>query len=266
MNSPAARRVQLAFSKAAGTYDAAAEIQRQVVAQLLARLPAGEAATVLDLGCGTGLAFAGLAARYPGARLIGLDFSEAMLRRAPGSPGLRKIAGNATSLPLAEASADLAFSSLTYQWCALDAALAEARRVLRPGGVLAFSTLTGATFGELRTAFAGLDEAPHVLPLLSPELIVAAVEKAGFAAAEVSRRQLLARFDNTRALFDSIRRTGASEVAPQDASSGRRRGLLGKSAYATIESRLLAQADEAGRLPLTYDVVYLTARKPGARP
>ena len=265
MTPPAGRRVQHAFSRAAGSYDAAAEIQRQVVSELIDRLPGRDPApaTILDLGCGTGFAFAGLGARYPTARLIGLDFAESMLRRASKHPRLQKIAGNATLLPLADEIADLAISSLTYQWCPLDRALKEVHRVLRPGALLGFSTLTGDTFRELWQAFAGIDDAPHVLPLLSPEQIIGEAERAGFTDLSIGRSRLVARFADVRALFDSIRRTGASEVAPQDAASSRRRGLLGKSAFAMIESRLRALADEAGRLPLTYDVFYLIARKPG---
>lgn len=266
MTSRVARRVQRAFSRAADSYDGAAEIQRQVVDRLIAELPADLApATILDLGCGTGYAFTGLTSRYPGSRLIGLDFAENMLRRAPKLPRLQKIAGNATALPIADATTDLVISSLTYQWCALDKALVEAHRVLKPGGTLAFSTLTGNTFGELRQAFAGIDDAPHVLPLCSPETITGEVARAGFGAAEIFRASSVARFPSVRALFDSIRRTGASEVAPQDDRTGRRRGLLGKTAYATIESRLLALADEHGHLPLTYDVFYVVAPRPGAQ-
>lgn len=267
MNKPAARRVQRAFAAAAPSYDAAAAIQRQVVDELVDQLPtADQPATMLDLGCGTGYAFAQLAARYPATRLLGLDFAESMLRRAPALPGLQKICANAVALPIADASAELLFSSLAYQWCALDLALAEARRVLRPGATLAFSTLTGDTFQELRAAFAGLDDAPHVLPLLSPERIADEVATAGFTEVAVSRRCLVARFASVRALFDSIRQTGASEISAHDTPRGRRRGLLGKRAYATIETRLQALADAEGQLPLTYDVFYVVARTPGAKP
>lgn len=267
MNKPAARRVQRAFAAAAHSYDGAAEIQRQVVDELIGRLPAdANFATVLDLGCGTGYAFGQMAARYPAARLLGLDFAEKMLHRAPTVPGLQKICANAVALPIADAAVDLLFSSLAYQWCALDQALGEARRILRPGATLAFSTLTSDTFHELRAAFAGLDDAPHVLPLLPPEDIADQVAAAGFTGIEVSRRCLVARFGSVRALFDSIRQTGASEVSAHDATHGtqRRRGLLGKRAWATIEARLRGLADAEGRLPLSYDVVYVIARAPGA--
>ena len=50
----------------------------------LARVPLAEAGTVVDLGCGAGALFPALRARFPAARLIGVDLSRAMLDRARG--------------------------------------------------------------------------------------------------------------------------------------------------------------------------------------
>lgn len=275
MTIHAARGVQRAFSRAAASYDQAADIQRQVVNLLIDRLPENPFATIgtarkpriIDIGCGTGFAFSALNARFPNADLIGVDFSEGMLRQVSRRQNLQKIGGNATFLPFTNACADLVISSMTYQWCALDQALGEAHRVLRPGAYVVFSTLTGDTFCELRHAFSGIDDAPHVLPLLSPETIATTLADAGFVAAEFYRAPCIARFTNSRALFASIRQTGASEVSPespeQTGSAGRRRGLLGKAAYATITSRLQALADAQGLVPLTYDVLYILAKRPG---
>jgi len=269
----AAQRVRNRFARAAKSYDNAAEIQRRVAESLIATLPPASGstitkgavaklpATILDIGCGTGLASIALQARLPDCRLIGIDFAEPMLRQGPEH--LQKICGNAALLPLADASADLVVSSLTYQWCALDLVLAEAYRVLRPGGWLAFSTLSGQTFHEIRQAFAGIDDAPHVLPLLPPDAVTEALKRQGFATVTVRQECHVARFGDIGALFDSIRRTGAGEVANPANLPGRRRGLLGKRAYGLISSRLLAMAGPTGELPLTYDVLYLGARKPG---
>jgi trans-aconitate 2-methyltransferase len=49
---------------------------------LLARVPLETAATAVDLGCGAGALFPALRARFPDARLIGVDLSPAMLAKA----------------------------------------------------------------------------------------------------------------------------------------------------------------------------------------
>jgi demethylmenaquinone methyltransferase/2-methoxy-6-polyprenyl-1,4-benzoquinol methylase len=100
--------------------------------------------TVADVGCGTGdLAFACLEA---GARaVLGLDFARPMLERARQKARARGLEarvsfalGDATRLPLADASVDAWCSAFVVRNIPdLDAALAEACRVLKPGGRLA---------------------------------------------------------------------------------------------------------------------------------
>lgn len=263
MVDAASRRVRRAFARAAASYDEAAGVQRAVIASLLDRLPPmAPVRRLIDVGCGTGAAFTGLRQIYPDAELIGVDFAPPMLMRAPTPAGVKKIAAVAAALPLPAACAELVFSSLTYQWCALDTVLREAHRVLRPDGRIAFATLASDTYRELREAFAGLDDAPHVLPMLDQAAIEQVTREAGFSELQVARETRVATFADVASLFASIRQTGASEVAPADqAAACRRRGLLGKRAWATINSRLKANADERGQLPLTYDVVYVIADK-----
>jgi ubiquinone/menaquinone biosynthesis C-methylase UbiE len=107
----------------------------------LARLRAGD--HVLDVGAGTGLL--ALAAAGRAARVIALDISPVMgahLQRKLARQGLHNTeveVGNATALPLAGDSADVAVPNYCFHHLR-DAdklrALAEAKRVLRPGGRL----------------------------------------------------------------------------------------------------------------------------------
>lgn len=98
----------------------------------LLHLAAGQA--VVDLGCCTGRAVAELAER--GARPVGIDLSEQMISAARRRwPAGDFRLGSAEELPLADGSvrdyrADKVFHELTD----LDRALAEAWRVLTPGG------------------------------------------------------------------------------------------------------------------------------------
>jgi malonyl-CoA O-methyltransferase len=254
-------RVRLAFDRAAPTYDAAAEVQRETLHSLIDALPARlrcPAPTILDVGCGTGRAFRPLFARYPDAHLIGLDFAGSMLRTAsrPHPDRLSLLCADAARLPLPAACADLVFSSMTWQWCALPAVLAEARRCLTAGGTLAFSTLTAGTFHEVATAFRGIDAHPHTLRLLDRAAVRAAVLDAGFG--DLCERSVtrIARYDSAALALRSIRATGASEVG-----GPRRPGLLGKSAWRTIEARWRDLADPDGRLPLSYEVLEVVAAR-----
>ncbi|MDR3641157.1 MAG: class I SAM-dependent methyltransferase [Humidesulfovibrio sp.] len=96
-------------------------------------------ATVLDIGCGRG-ATARLLATH-GHRVLALDPSEHLLLKT-GTEGVCPVRGRAESLPLADASVDAVFCecvlSVTRR---MPDVLAEASRVLRPGGTLALSDL-----------------------------------------------------------------------------------------------------------------------------
>ena len=112
------------------------------------RLPA--APTILDVGTGHGvLAFAALE-RWPDATVIAADASSGMLREARSAaaraghgedPRLRWAHAPADALGVPDGSVDLAVSSFVYQLVPdRAAAFADALRVLRPGGALAFVT------------------------------------------------------------------------------------------------------------------------------
>ncbi|HLN06618.1 MAG TPA: methyltransferase domain-containing protein [Acidimicrobiales bacterium] len=101
----------------------------------------------VDVGCGDGMATALAAAccaATPGAdvSLIGLDWSSAAVDRARrrGVP-VARAAVDGSGLPLASGSVDVVvMSELIEHLVDTDAALAEARRVLVPGGALLLST------------------------------------------------------------------------------------------------------------------------------
>lgn len=107
---------------------------------MLERLIAPAGKDVVDIGCGGGALVRELAAA--GARPIGVEISETQLataRERDGGSGARYLVGRAEDLPLADASIDLAVFMRTLHHvppASLEAALREARRVLRPGGAV----------------------------------------------------------------------------------------------------------------------------------
>jgi SAM-dependent methyltransferase len=112
-------------------------------AQMLAETLRGFAgpAVIVDLGCGDGSALAVAARHNPAHRFAGIDWCGDALRRAQAL-GLTVVRGSINpSLPVADGAADVVImSELIEHLVDPDGAVAEVRRVLRPGGSLLLST------------------------------------------------------------------------------------------------------------------------------
>ena len=95
---------------------------------------------VVEVGCGRGGGAEAVLANLGPARVLGVDFSPraiAFCRRVHRTSGLEFVVGDAESLPLADESADVILSvETTHCYRSTPAFLAQARRVLRPGGHL----------------------------------------------------------------------------------------------------------------------------------
>jgi SAM-dependent methyltransferase len=95
---------------------------------------------VVDIGCGSGITVRAALAR--GAQVTGVDPAPVMLRMGrlcTWRPTWRRrvdwLLGTAEDLPVADASADAAWSIATvHHWHDIDQGLAEAARILKPGG------------------------------------------------------------------------------------------------------------------------------------
>ncbi|WP_373389355.1 malonyl-ACP O-methyltransferase BioC [Pseudomonas alcaligenes] len=256
---PDKRRVAESFSRAADSYDSVAALQRDVGIELLARLPLSLAPRRwLDLGCGTGHFSRVLAARYPAAEGVALDLAEGMLRHARPLGGAQHfVAGDAERLPLREAGCDLIFSSLAVQWCGdFAAVLAEARRALRPGGVLAFSSLCVGTLQELRDSWQAVDGFVHVNRFRRFADYQQLCAASGLQPLALERRAKVLHFPDLRALTHELKALGAHNLNP-----GRPGGLTGRARI-----RALVEAYERFRqpqgLPATYQVVYGVLQRP----
>lgn len=111
-------------------------IHQAVLALAASEVPQPE--SVLDVGCGTGKLLRRAQTSWPEARLIGVDPANGMVETAKRlTPSATFFQGMAESLPLEDASVDLAFSTVSFHhWQGQAAGLCEIARVLRPGGCL----------------------------------------------------------------------------------------------------------------------------------
>lgn len=148
---------------------------------------------VLDAGCGTGTLTLALAA-YPGLEAIdALDFAEdfvAALRERANDPRIRARQGDVCALPYEAASFEAVYSLLVLHFVSdPDRAIAEMRRVLRPGGLAAATVWASGGMPSWRlfwdTVLVHEPTADRIAPVRRPltgggELRVA-FERAGFA-------------------------------------------------------------------------------------
>jgi SAM-dependent methyltransferase len=127
------------WQSAAATYDGFAGATRLFVPALVQAAGAKQGTHVLDLACGTGVAAQAVA--DAGARVTGLDFSPAMLASARSlHPNIEFQAGDAEALPFADTSFDAVISNFGIHHVEHpERAIAEASRVLKPGGTFAFT-------------------------------------------------------------------------------------------------------------------------------
>jgi ubiquinone/menaquinone biosynthesis C-methylase UbiE len=92
--------------------------------------------SILDIGCGTGRLLRKAGARWPVARLIGVDPAEGMIENARNlTPGATFYTSMAESLPLPDTSVDLVLSTTSFHhWRDQAQGVRQVARVLRPGG------------------------------------------------------------------------------------------------------------------------------------
>lgn len=136
-------------------YDSAAVLVREAGDQLLARLElvALKPERVMDVGCGAGYCAQLLSERYKTAEIKAIDDSAAMLAYAKelSSAPINWICTSLDVLPAEDNSIDLLVANLMLPWCRdLKNLLQEWRRVLRPEGLLMFSTYGPDTLRELQ--------------------------------------------------------------------------------------------------------------------
>lgn len=236
--------VAAAFGRAAGHYQQHDDLQRQSAAALLAQLEGRAFASVLDAGCGPGSM-----GRYwseQGSRVTALDLSLPMLDEALRQRSAQHyVQADIEAMPLADGQYDLAWSNLAVQWCeSLSTALGELSRVVRPGGVVAFSTLVADSLPELNQAWRALDRQPHANRFLSEAAILDALRGYRFRH---QRHTLRVTFDDALCAMKSLKGIGATHL-----HEGRAAQTLTRSHLQQLE---LAWPKQQGRCALTYHIL-----------
>ena len=151
---------------------------------------------------------------------------------------------------MAAGSVDMVLSNLSLQWCNdLDRVMAELRRVLRPGGVLLFTTLGPDTLKELRASWSAVDGSCHVNAFLDMHDVGDTMLRAGLSDPVVDREDLILTYPDLHRLMRDLKGLGAHNV-----TAGRPRGLTTPTRLRKLAAICLIGRQDG--LPANYEVIY----------
>ena len=155
---------------------------------------------------------------------------------------------------------DLVVSNLALHWTsAPEAALAEAQRVLRRGGLLMFSTLGPDSLKELAQASVDAQGRSPVHRFIDMHDLGDLLVNSGFADPVMDMEYLTLTYPRMEDLFRDLRGSGALSAVLERLGCAPR---VGASALAQRYERLRRD----GRLPATFEIVYGHAWKPEQGP
>ncbi|MDA7880150.1 malonyl-ACP O-methyltransferase BioC [Mariniblastus sp.] len=244
------------FSRAATTYDAAAQLQNEMAEILIDAIPNHSQGTLVDLGCGTGWPLQQLA-RSCKYEMTAIDLAPGMIKIArQKTPQINFICCDLESTPLPDDFANVVFSNAAIQWCNTAKALTEISRIAKPKANLLLSTFGPSTFVEISSAWEEIgDSSDRIHQFENPQTIQHLLEDLNLEdiAIQQENRQLI--YHSVDDLFRGIRNLGAT-----NASSNRRAGLLGKERYRQFKAVFENRLAQNNQLELTFDCIFVVAK------
>ncbi len=261
MNNPLAHR----FNAAAATYEPA-DVQARVADRLAvwigARLAERPPASILDVGCGTGLLTRALRERFPAAWLLAIDLADGMVRQTcahfVNDDRFAGIVADGARLSFRQPFALVASSAALHWMTPLATGLRGVAAAVAPGGTLAAAVMVEGTLSELRAARRAV--APNCLAgseLPTADALRSAIENSGLKFVTMENETRQARYPDGMAYLRALHALG---VTGGPFSAGPR--LLTRGELRRIADWLDGNAPHPdGGVRATYKVVYLWAER-----
>jgi len=197
------------------------------------------------------------------AQVISMDNSFEMARQIGGSA----IVADEEFFPFQTASLDAVVSNLNLHWVNdLPGALVQIKQALKPDGLFLAALLGGESLRELRQCLMEAELAvtggasPRVSPFADAQAIGALMQRAGFALPVVDSDIITVHYSHPLKLMQDLRGMGASNATLNRSMKPTRRSVLLEA------SRLYHEkfADAEGRVPATFQVIYIIGWAPHA--
>ena len=252
------------FSRAAETYDQAAQLQNEMALQLISQIPSQANGNLVDLGCGTGWALERLVKLEIGDgknktkrfEISAVDIAPGMIEVARGrAPNAKFSCCDLEETKIEDNFAQVIFSNAAIQWCDASSAFEEMKRIGRTGCTIVCSTFGPQTLREIKSAWQETgDSFGRVHDFESCESLRSKMKTSGLRNVEAKSELREFKFDSVRNLLQSIKQLGAT-----NASSTRQTGLMGPKRYRGFCGALESRLAEAGYLELTFECIFLSA-------
>ena len=170
-------------------------------------------------------------------------------------------------LTLEPGAHDLVVHALCLHWANDPVGqLIQARRALRPDGLLLAALFGGSTLHELRSALAQAEAeisgglSPRVLPMAEIRDLGALMQRAGLSLPVADTQPLRTSYASPLALMHDLRAMGESNAMTARHRALTRRGVLDRAC--DIYTQAFGTSD--GRIPATFEMIFLTGWSPDA--
>ncbi|WP_144391960.1 malonyl-ACP O-methyltransferase BioC [Pleionea sediminis] len=246
------------FSKAAANYDDFAFIQREIGDRLFERLELMRISPdlIVDVGCGTGNYTRKLKERFKKSKVYGVDIAEGMILQAERFQGwfdkVKYQVADMDELPFEDQSVDLLFSNLALQWSEnLDKTFQEFARVIKPSGLILFTTLGPDTLTELKQAWHSVDDKNHVNDFIDMHDIGDVMIRSGIAQPVMDMEKLTFTYESVKAVVQDLKGIGAQNV-----NQDRHSGLMSKGKWQSMIDCYRNNFSQNNLFPATYEAIY----------
>lgn len=216
--------------------------------------------TVLNLGAHSGDMSRTLAPHFADMP-ISMDLSPRMVADAPAP----RLAGDEEALPFAPESLDLVLSALSLHWVNdLPGSLLQVRKALKPDGLFMGALFGGSTLHELRDVMMQAETevcggvSPRIAPFADVKDMGHLMQRAGFALPVTDADVVTVRYDTAFHLFKDLKAMGETSILNDRRRTPTTFALLRRAAE-IYQDRF---ADENGRLPATFEIIYMTGWAP----